>query len=69
MKKKALPPSEGNTKNRELVRIRRAGQITLPLSVRKHFNLREGDYLECEIVKNGILLRPVSVHYKKPKKQ
>ena len=39
-----------------LVRLKRAAQITLPLELRKRFNLEEGDYLEAEAVEDGILL-------------
>jgi AbrB family looped-hinge helix DNA binding protein len=44
-----------------LVRVKRAGQVTLPAELRKQFHLEEGDYLEAEAVENGILFRPVSV--------
>jgi AbrB family looped-hinge helix DNA binding protein len=44
-----------------LLRLRRSAQITLPAALRKLFNLEEGDYLEAEAVKDGILLRPVSL--------
>src|ERR671919_1921883 len=44
-----------------LVRLKRAAQITLPVELRKRFNLEEGDYLEAEAVEDGILLKPVSV--------
>jgi AbrB family looped-hinge helix DNA binding protein len=44
-----------------LVRVKRAGQVTLPADLRKQFHLEEGDYLEAEAVENGILFRPVSV--------
>lgn len=44
-----------------LLKLRRAAQITLPAELRKQFNLAEGDYLEAEAVKEGILLKPVSV--------
>ena len=42
-----------------LVRLKRAAQITLPVALRKRFNLEEGDYLEAEAVEDGILLKPV----------
>ena len=45
----------------DLVRIRRAGQITLPREVREAMNLGEGDYLAPRFTKGGVLLRPVSV--------
>lgn len=44
-----------------LVRIKRFSQVTLPPDVRKKFNLNEGDYLEAEVVPEGILLKPVTV--------
>ena len=44
-----------------LLKLRRAAQITLPAELRKQFHLAEGDYLEAEAVKEGILLRPVSI--------
>ena len=44
-----------------LVRIKRFAQVTLPPDIRKRFNLIEGDYLEARAVKEGILLKPVSV--------
>ena len=50
----------------DLVRIRRAGQITLPREVREAMNLGEGDYLEPRYTKGGGLLRPVSVRAREP---
>jgi AbrB family looped-hinge helix DNA binding protein len=44
-----------------LVRVRRLAQLTLPAEVRRALNLKEGDYLDAEIVKDGVLLRPVAV--------
>lgn len=44
-----------------LLRILRAGQVTLPAELRKQFNLAEDDYVEVEAVKEGILLRPMAV--------
>ena len=44
-----------------LVRVRRMAQLTLPAEVRRALNLKEGDYLDAEIVKDGVLLRPVAV--------
>ena len=44
-----------------LVRVKRSAQITLPAELRKQFHLEEGDYLEAEAVKDGILLKPVSI--------
>ena len=44
-----------------LMRVRAAAQLTLPAEVRKALNVKEGDYLEAEIVKGGVLLKPVAV--------
>lgn len=44
-----------------LVRILRAGQVTLPAELRKQFHLAEDDYVEVEAVREGILLRPMAV--------
>jgi AbrB family looped-hinge helix DNA binding protein len=52
-----------------LVRVKRAGQVTLPAELRKQFHLEEGDYLEAEAVENGILFRPVSVVDRQQAKQ
>jgi AbrB family looped-hinge helix DNA binding protein len=53
----------------QLVRIKRAAQITLPPELRKQFGLVEGDYLEITSTKDGILLKPVSVVARKTKSQ
>src|SRR5262245_33505159 len=44
-----------------LLRILRAGQITLPAELRKQFDLAEDDYVEVQAVKEAILLKPVAV--------
>jgi AbrB family looped-hinge helix DNA binding protein len=44
-----------------LVKVKRFAQVTLPPELRRRFNLTEGDYLEAEAVKEGILLKPVTV--------
>lgn len=44
-----------------LVRVRRMAQLTLPAEVRRALNVKEGDYLEAEVVNEGVLLRPVAV--------
>lgn len=42
----------------ELVPIRKRGQLTLPASARKKFNIDEGDVMEAEMTSEGILLKP-----------
>ena len=44
-----------------LMRVRRLAQLTLPADVRRALNVQEGDYLEAQIVKDGVLLRPVAM--------
>jgi AbrB family looped-hinge helix DNA binding protein len=44
-----------------LMRVRRLAQLTLPAEVRRALNVKEGDYLEAEIVKGGVLLKPVAM--------
>jgi AbrB family looped-hinge helix DNA binding protein len=44
-----------------LMRVRRMAQLTLPAEVRRALNVQEGDYLEAQIVKEGVLLKPVAV--------
>lgn len=44
-----------------LMRVRRAAQLTLPADVRQALNVKEGDYLEARITKDGVLLTPVQV--------
>jgi AbrB family looped-hinge helix DNA binding protein len=44
-----------------LMRVRRMAQLTLPAEVRRALNIKEGDYLEAEIVKDGVLLKPVAM--------
>ena len=44
-----------------LVRLLRGEQVTLPADLRQKLKLAQGDYLEAEVVENGVLLKPVSV--------
>lgn len=44
-----------------LLKVLRAGQVTLPAEFRRKLKLSEGDYLEAEVTDEGVLLRPVSV--------
>jgi AbrB family looped-hinge helix DNA binding protein len=53
--------AEGNNHYMTLLKILRSSQITLPAELRRQFGLAEGDYLEAQAVKDGILLKPVSV--------
>ena len=49
----------------ELLKLKRAAQLTLPVSLRQRFNLKIGDYVEAVVVEDGILLKPVTVIEKK----
>ncbi|HMA72430.1 MAG TPA: AbrB/MazE/SpoVT family DNA-binding domain-containing protein [Xanthobacteraceae bacterium] len=44
-----------------LMRVRRLAQLTLPAELRRALNVQEGDYLEAQIVKGGVLLKPVAM--------
>jgi bifunctional DNA-binding transcriptional regulator/antitoxin component of YhaV-PrlF toxin-antitoxin module len=44
-----------------LMRVRRAAQLKLPADARQALNVKEGDYLEAHITKDGLLLTPVQV--------
>ena len=48
-----------------LMRVRAASQLTLPADVRKALKIKEGDYLEAEIVEEGVLLKPVTIAHRK----
>ena len=43
-----------------LAKLSRNGRVTLPASVRAALRVKDGDYLEAELVENGVLLRPVA---------
>lgn len=41
-----------------LSRIQRHFQITIPAAIRKRLNLKEGDLVDFELSKEGILIKP-----------
>ena len=43
-----------------LLKVRERAEITLPREIQDALNLREGDYLEAEVVEGGVLLRPIA---------
>ncbi len=43
----------------EIMRVSSKGQLTIPVSIRKELNIREGDYLRVNIEKNEIRLKKV----------
>ena len=44
-----------------LIQVREKAQITLPNKIRRVFGIKEGDFLEPKIRKEGILLSPKAV--------
>lgn len=42
------------------VRLLRDGQVTLPAALRQKLKLAEGDWLDAEVVEDGLLLKPLS---------
>jgi AbrB family looped-hinge helix DNA binding protein len=52
---------QGRVTDMPLVKVKRFAQVTLPSDVRKQFHIAEGDYLEAEVVEDGILLKPVAM--------
>ena len=43
----------------EIMRVSSKGQLTIPVSIRKELNIREGDYLRVNIEENEIRLKKV----------
>lgn len=41
-----------------LVKVNRNFQITIPASIRKEYDIEEGDFVEARDTKRGILLKP-----------
>lgn len=62
-------PKKMPEREKELIRIKRSWQMTLPLKIRRHLNVREGDYLEVVITDKGMLLLPIRIITKKIKPQ
>lgn len=49
-----------------LIQVREKAQITLPSKIRKFLGIKEGDYLEAKVKKEGILLSPKVLFDKLP---
>ena len=50
-----------------LIRVRRAGQVTLPAAVSATLGLKEHDYLDVAVSAEGVIaLRPVNVFVREP---
>ncbi|MDN5376191.1 MAG: hypothetical protein PWQ39_1231 [Thermacetogenium sp.] len=43
----------------EVMRVTAKGQLTIPISIRKKLNIREGDYLQVYLENNEIRLRKI----------
>jgi len=49
-----------------LIRVRKAGQVTLPLAMCRELDLKEYDYLDATITKGSIVLKPMVVFAREP---
>lgn len=43
----------------ELMRVTVKGQLTIPVSIRKKLNIREGDYLQVQLGENEIRIKKI----------
>ena len=41
-----------------LTKVTRHGQVTLPVAIRRHLNIEEGDYIEMRVSEEGVILTP-----------
>jgi AbrB family looped-hinge helix DNA binding protein len=44
-----------------IVKVQKASRIALPEDVREALGVKEGDYLETELVEGGVMFKPVHV--------
>jgi AbrB family looped-hinge helix DNA binding protein len=49
-----------------LIRIRKAGQVTLPLAICRALDLKEYDYLDATVTEGTIILKPIAVFARPP---
>ena len=49
-----------------LIRVRKAGQITLPQTVCAALDLKEYDYLDAMVAEGSIVLKPMAVFAREP---
>jgi bifunctional DNA-binding transcriptional regulator/antitoxin component of YhaV-PrlF toxin-antitoxin module len=49
-----------------LIRVRKAGQVTLPLAMSRALDLKEYDYLDATVSGGRIILKPVAVFAREP---
>ena len=45
----------------ELVKVKKNYQITIPQSIRKDLEIKEGQFLEIETKNNNLILKPVKI--------
>lgn len=52
----------------KLQKVQRAGLITIPKQLREAAKIQEGDYVEVQLVKDGLLVRLVDIrrNYRNP---
>jgi len=53
--------TEAGPETMTLVRLRERAQITLPQEVRDALRVKQGDYLEAEVIEGKLILKPVAV--------
>ena len=49
-----------------LIRVRKAGQVTLPLAMCRALDLKEYDYLDATVAGGSIVLKPMAVFAREP---
>jgi bifunctional DNA-binding transcriptional regulator/antitoxin component of YhaV-PrlF toxin-antitoxin module len=49
-----------------LIRVRKAGQVTLPLAMSRALDLKECDYLDAMVAEGSIILKPMAVFAREP---
>ena len=49
-----------------LIRVRKAGQVTLPLAMCRALDLKEYDYLDATVADGSIILKPMAVFAREP---
>jgi bifunctional DNA-binding transcriptional regulator/antitoxin component of YhaV-PrlF toxin-antitoxin module len=49
-----------------LIRVRKAGQVTLPLAMCRALDLKEYDYLDATVAAGSIILKPMAVFARQP---
>src|SRR5215217_9693480 len=56
-----MPTKQADNTALSLIKVTRNGQITLPAELRKALAVKEGDYVEAELIGGKVQLQPVTV--------